>query len=35
MDRVHHQLQRGVDDGACLFGIEILHQLHRALDVGK
>jgi hypothetical protein len=28
MDRVHHQLQRGIDDGARLFRVERLHQLH-------
>jgi hypothetical protein len=35
MDRVDHQLQRGIDNGARLLGVEVLHQLHRALDVGK
>ena len=35
MDRVDHQLQRGVDNRARLFGIEVLHQLGRALDVGE
>jgi hypothetical protein len=28
-------LQRGIDDRTRLFGIEPLHQLHRALDVGE
>jgi hypothetical protein len=33
MDRVDHQLERGIDDGASLFGVEIAHQLGGALDV--
>ena len=35
MDRVDHQLQRRIDDRARLLGVEVLHQLHRALDVGE
>jgi len=30
-----HQLERWVDNGARLFGVEILHQLHGALDIGE
>src|SRR6266851_5099685 len=33
MRRVDHQLQRGVDNRAGLFRIEVAHQLGRALDV--
>jgi hypothetical protein len=33
MHRVHHQLERRIDDGARLLGIEVLHQLHRAFDI--
>ena len=35
MDRADHQLERGIDDRACLFRVEIRHQLGRALDIGK
>jgi hypothetical protein len=35
MDCIDHQLERGIDDRARLFGIEIAHQLGRALDVGE
>jgi hypothetical protein len=35
MDRVDHQLERGIDNGTRLFWVELLHQLHRALDVGE
>ena len=35
MDRIHHQLQRRVDQAARLLRIEVLHQVHRALDVGE
>jgi hypothetical protein len=35
MDRLNHQLQRRIDDGARFFGVEIAHQLGRALDVGE
>jgi hypothetical protein len=31
--RFDHQLERRIDDRARLFGIEILHQIHRALDI--
>src|SRR6266851_6628925 len=33
MGGVHHQLERGIDHGARLLGIEILHHLGRTLDV--
>ena len=35
MDRVDHQLQRRIDDRARFLGVEVLHQFHRALDVGE
>ena len=35
MHRLDHELQRRVDDRARLLGIEIRHQLGRALDVGE
>ena len=35
MHRLHHKLQHRVDDRARLLGIEIAHQLRRALDVGE
>jgi hypothetical protein len=35
MHRVDHQLQRRIDYRARLLGVEVLHQLHRALDVGE
>ena len=35
MHRRHHQMQHRVDDRARLLGIEIAHQLRRALDVGE
>jgi hypothetical protein len=35
MDRVHHQLERGIDQAARLLRVEILDQLHRALDLGE
>ncbi len=35
MRRFDHQLQRGIDDCARLFGIEVLLKLGRALDVGE
>ena len=35
MHRRHHKLQHRVDDRARLLGIEIAHQLSRALDVGE
>src|SRR5262249_53691730 len=31
----HHELECRIDDGAGLFGVEILDQVHRALDVGE
>ena len=33
--RIDHQLQRRVDNRACLFGVEVCHQLGRTLDVGE
>ena len=33
--RVDHQLERGIDDRARFFGIEILLQFGRSLDVGE
>jgi hypothetical protein len=33
--RGHHELQHRIDDRPCLLGIEIAHQLRRALDVGE
>ena len=33
MHRVDHQLERRIDDRARLLGVEVLHQLGRALDV--
>ncbi len=33
MDGVDHQLQRGIDDCPGFLGIELLHQLGRALDI--
>jgi hypothetical protein len=33
--RVDHQLQRRIDDRSRLLGVEVLHQLHRTLDVGE
>src|SRR4029077_7456445 len=35
MDRVDHQAQSRIDDRARLFWIQLLHQIHRTLDVGK
>ena len=34
-DRVDHQLQRGIDNRARFFGVEVLLQLGRSLDVGE
>ena len=34
-DRVDHQLQCGIDDRARFFGVEVLLQLRRTLDVGE
>src|SRR5262245_57438585 len=33
--RLHHQLDRGIDDGASCLGVEVFDQLHRAPDVGE
>jgi hypothetical protein len=33
MRRVDHQPQRRIDNRACLFRVEILHQLRRALNI--
>src|SRR5216684_5160433 len=35
MDGFDRQLERGIDDGARLLGVEVAHQLSRALDVGE
>jgi len=35
MDRIDHQVQRRIDDRARLLGVEVRHQLGRALDVGE
>src|SRR5271156_6168301 len=35
MDRVDHQLEGGIDERARCFGIEVFHQIHRALDIGE
>jgi len=35
MNRVNHQLECRIDKRARLFGVEVLYQLHRALDVGE
>ena len=32
---VYHQLECGIDKGTRLIRVEVLHQLHRALDVGE
>ena len=34
-DGVDHEFQRWIDDRARFFGVEIRHQLGRALDVGE
>jgi hypothetical protein len=33
MNGVHHQFERRIDDRSRLLGVEVLHQIHRALDV--
>ncbi len=33
LDRFDHQLQGWIDDRASLFGVEVSHQLGRALDI--
>ena len=35
MDRVHHELECGVDDRARVFRVEVFDEGHRALDVGE
>ena len=35
MDRVHHELERRVDDRARVFRVEVFDEGHRALDVGE
>ena len=35
MHRIHHQLQGGINNGACFFGIEVSNEIGRAFDVGK
>ena len=34
-DSINHQLERRIDDRLRLFGVEILYQLYRTLDIGK
>jgi len=33
MNRVDHKLKDRIDNGTSLFRIEVLHQVHRSLDV--
>jgi hypothetical protein len=35
LNRVNHQPQRRIDDCSRLFGVQILHQVHGAFDVGE
>jgi len=35
MRRIHHELKRWIHDRTRFFGVEALHQVHRALDVGE
>ena len=35
MRGVDHQLQRRIDHAASVFGVKVLHQLGRALDIGE
>ena len=35
MDRLHHELQGGIDEGAGFLGVEAFHQNHRAFDISK
>jgi len=35
VDRVDHEPQRRIDNGARLLGVEVCHQLGRTLDIGK
>jgi hypothetical protein len=35
MRRIDHQLERRIDYRACFFGIDVLHQIHRAFDIRK
>jgi len=35
VDGIDHQVERGIDDRTRLFRVEVLHQLHRALDVSE
>src|ERR1700722_11813195 len=35
MDRIHHELEGGIDNDASLLGIEILHHLGGTLDIGE
>jgi hypothetical protein len=35
MHRVDHQLECRINDRARLLGVEVLHQIHRALDIGE
>jgi hypothetical protein len=31
----HHEFKRWIDDHAGFFGVDVLHQIHRPLDVGE
>src|SRR5438445_4779770 len=35
MDRVHHELQGGIDQAAGVCGVEVFDESHGALEVGK
>ena len=35
VDGIDHQLKCGIDNGTRLFRVEVLHQFHRALDIGE
>jgi hypothetical protein len=35
VDGFHHQLEDGIEDLPCLFGITVREQLHRALEIGE
>ena len=35
VDGFHHSLEHGIEELACLLGIAVGQQLHRALEIGK
>jgi hypothetical protein len=35
MHRIHHQLERGIDQAAPFLRVKVLDQFHRSLDVGE